>query len=83
MQGNSVKKDDIVTVLINHLFFITLAMLMVFSTKLNAYTVVSSKTEVSPGCEGGISSEETTSVMIDDVNESKTLETDPSANQED
>lgn len=49
--------------------------IFLFATPLQAYVVLDSKTEVSPGCDGGVLSHECTSFIsnIDKLNESNSF----------
>jgi hypothetical protein len=50
-------------------FFLFTSSIFFFVTSLQAYIILDSKTEVSPGCEGGVLSSRCTSSFIKDTDE--------------
>ena len=55
-------------------FILFTSWVFLFTTALQAYIVLDSKTEVSPGCDGGVLSHKCTSfISIDKLNESNSF----------
>jgi hypothetical protein len=60
------------------IFILSTMWIFVFATSLQAYIILDSKTEVSPGCDGGILSHKCTSFIsnINTLNDSNSNESD-------